>query len=506
MQQSHAGRLKRAWLAGACGLAALLTGVGGCEMDSFMDSSAVGRFERTPTILPILNQLDVIDEPQIQPAGLSEVQPEDLVPEVREYVIGPGDLLTVTVFELIQENVEAVQTRRVNNLGQIRLPVIGTVVSAGKSPTELEDEIIDVLQRKDVLHDPTVSVVVQEPRQNTYSIVGEPRYGGTAFGTFSIIKDDFRLMDAIALSQGIPGNIKTIYVYRQVALYKQPSPAADAAEQPSQMPPAPQTSAQTEKATSELIDDLLAGVDQGPPAAATEPSVETQPAPEMIESTLEQPSAEGGAWVNVGGKWVQAPAAQQPSGEAPAASAEMAPAAAEGAAEAMPEAESPRQAVLTQRIIQIPYDKLIAGDMRYNVVIRPGDIIRVPPPALGNVYVEGQIARPGTYGLPGDGDLTIKNLVAAAGGLGALAIPERVDLIRRIDKDREAWVRINLRSIYNGTQPDLFLKPNDQVIFGTNFFAFPLQVVRSGFRVSYGFGFLLDRNFGNDVFGAPPGS
>lgn len=502
MQQPQAGRATKTWLMAACGLAAFLTAVSGCEMDSFMDSSAVGRFERTPTILPILNQLDVIDEPQVQPAGLSDVQPEDLVPEVREYVIGPGDLLTVTVFELIQENVEAVQTRRVNNLGQIRLPVIGTVVASGKSPTELEDEIIDVLQRKDVLHDPTVSVVVQEPRQNTYSIVGEPRYGGTAFGTFSIIKDDFRLMDAIALSQGIPGTIKTIYVYRQVALYKQPSPAADAAGQPTEVPPAAPTSAQTEKATGELIDDLLKGVDEEPMPAATEPSVQTQPAPEMIESTLEQPAAEGGAWVNVGGKWVQAPTAQQPTAEAPAgATADSSAGAA--VTEAAPVEPARPQPALTQRIIQIPYDKLIAGEMRYNIVVRAGDIIRVPPPELGNVYVEGHISRPGTYGLPGDGDLTLKNMVAAAGGFGPLAIPERVDLIRRIDKDREAWVRINLRAIYNGTQPDLFLKPNDQVIIGTNFFAFPLQVVRSGFRVSYGFGFLLDRNFGNDVFGAP---
>jgi len=353
-----------------------------------------------------------------------------------------------------------------------------------------------------------VSVVVQEPRQNTYSIVGEPRYGGTAFGTFSIIKDDFRLMDAIALSQGIPGNIKTIYVYRQVALYKQSSPSAEGAGAGAETPPAPPTEAQAEKATKELIDDLLAGVDQGPPPAATEPSVETQPAPEMIQSTLDQPSAEGGAWVNVGGKWVQAPAAQQAPSAAPAPGVEVAAPLPEAEApdKAVGAAESDKRPLLTQRIIQIPYDKLIAGDMRFNVVIRPGDIIRVPPPALGNVYVEGQISRPGTYGLPGDGDLTLKNLVAAAGGLGALAIPERVDLIRRIDKDREAWVRINLRAIYNGTQPDLFLKPNDQVIFGTNFFAFPLQVVRSGFRASYGFGFILDRNFGNDVFGAPPGS
>ena len=50
-------------------------------------------------------------------------------------------------------------------------------------------------------------------------------------------------------------------------------------------------------------------------------------------------------------------------------------------------------------------------------------------------------------------------------------------------------------------QPNIFLKPNDSVIIGTNFFAAPLLVARNGFRMSYGFGFLLDRNFAFDVYG-----
>ena len=37
---------------------------------------------------------------------------------------------------------------------------------------------------------------------------------------------------------------------------------------------------------------------------------------------------------------------------------------------------------------------------------------------------------------------------------------------------------------------------------GTNFWATPLAVIRNGFRASYGFGFILDRNFQGDVFGA----
>ena len=61
-----------------------------------------------------------------------------------------------------------------------------------------------------------------------------------------------------------------------------------------------------------------------------------------------------------------------------------------------------------------------------------------------------------------------------------------------------------MRAIAEQSQPDIFIKANDRIVVGTNFWAFPLAVIRGGFRSSYGFGFLLDRNFGNDVFGAPP--
>ena len=45
---------------------------------------------------------------------------------------------------------------------------------------------------------------------------------------------------------------------------------------------------------------------------------------------------------------------------------------------------------------------------------------------------------------------------------------------------------------------------DDHIIIGTSWVATPLAIIRNGFRATYGFGFLLDRNFGNDVFGAPP--
>ncbi len=73
-----------------------------------------------------------------------------------------------------------------------------------------------------------------------------------------------------------------------------------------------------------------------------------------------------------------------------------------------------------------------------------------------------------------------------------------------VGDNREAAIRMNLGAIRHRTEPDIMLKANDHIIVGTNFWSFPLAVVRGGFRATYGWGFLLDRNFGNDVFGAPP--
>ena len=128
-------------------------------------------------------------------------------------------------------------------------------------------------------------------------------------------------------------------------------------------------------------------------------------------------------------------------------------------------------------------------------------------PEQGFVYAEGPgIARIGVYSLPQAGQLTIQRLVAAAGGLSEIAVPERVDITRRVGDKRQATVRLNLRAIYEGTQPDIVLKTDDLVNFGTNFWATPMANIRNGFRMTYGFGFLADRNFGSDIFGVPPES
>ena len=457
-----------------------------CEVNSFLDPSVVGRWERTPVVLPILDHLDVIDEPPAKTVGLTSVAPQDLVPDVSEYTMGPGDLVTITIFELIVPNVESVQTRRADELGVIRLPVVGAVKVAGLTPTQLERQLAKTLQQQGVIRDATVSVIVQEARQRTYSVIGEPSVSGTGIGTYTIPRSDFRVLEAMAMARGVPGRVKKLYIIRAAQL--QPGEAEAAADRPAA--DAPVASAD-ETARKDLLRRAELGIDaKSPPAiaapvAAAGESHTAPSTPELALDATQQPATK--SWVYRNGRWLQIDAAPK----APAA------ASATRAAQAPP-GEVPR---VTQRIVEVPYDKLLDGEMRYNIVIRPGDVIRVPAPVIGNVYIGGAIARPGTYSLPGERDVTLKQLVFAAGNLAPLAIPERVDLIRRIGDDQEATLRLNLRAIFDGTQPDVFLKPSDTINVGTNFVAMPLAIVRNGFRANYGFGFLFDRNFATDVFG-----
>lgn len=461
---------RKAGMIAAVTLSVAMLGIAGCEIDSWFDQTALGRWEATPVVLPILDQIDLIDEPPAKVEGYSEVLPEDLIPDISEYVLGVGDLVSISIYELRAPGAESVETRRVDELGNVRLPILGTLKISGKTPTQIEKELIALLVNRNILKEEnaTVSVIVQDGRQKTYSVIGEATGASSSnVGVFQIPKNDFRILEAIAQARGVPGATKRIYIIREVQLDKpKETHGSGGANQPEKITPTDPV---------ELIDEMMKGIDAepAPETGGNEPAPE---APPGLSSGLDDTDA---PWAYVDGKWVRVETGQaKPVTGKPGAS---------------------RGAV--QRVIEVPYARLIEGDLRYNIVIRPGDVIRVPAPVAGNVFLGGQIGRPGTYALPGDRELTLKQLIFAAGGLQPLAEPGRVDLIRRIGDSHEATIRLSTKAIFDGTQPDFFLKPNDSLNFGTSFIAYPINIIRNGFRYSFGFGFVLDKNFSEDVFG-----
>jgi len=156
------------------------------------------------------------------------------------------------------------------------------------------------------------------------------------------------------------------------------------------------------------------------------------------------------------------------------------------------------------RLIKIPADKLLAGDPRYNIVIKPGDSIFVPVDIVGEFYIMGNVNRTGPVPLTGR-PMNLKQAIAAAGGLGPLAWPKRCEIVRRIGRINEEIVMVDLDKIYNGEQPDFFIKPHDLINVGTHATSRWRAVLRNAFRATYGFGFVYDRNFADmDFVGTAP--
>ncbi len=545
---------------GAC--AALIFVASGCDYDSWMDPSRTGYFEHTPTSIPILRKIDVIEvEQDAFATEIGAPVAADLIPGNSEYIFASGDGIEVQINDLFQVDKAEQFRRTVDQSGKILLPIVGSIEVAGKSQSELVGAIEAKL--KPIIRDPRVDVTIVEGRAFTFTVDGQVRNSGV----YALQRPDFDIEQAVALAGGANEGARRIRIVRTLitsaddaaAVDAQPAPgstpsAAPAASVPAagSAPAAGPATAPGESATPS-VDDLLKQIQ---PPAATAPTEPSAPAPAPAPASA-PPAASPGALRSpamvVDVDQLEAPKVaetavvqtvqdvQTPPASVPATESryvfdtqkqEWVYVSAGSAGPASPDVglatpNSPDGAITgpaafasearplkkgkdfrlpngkRTRVILVDWAKLQQGDLTQNVLVRPGDKIHVESD-IGVVYIDGEIARPGVYNLPPIGELTLSRLVSAAGGLGQIAIPQRVDLIRKIAPDREAAIRVNLAAIRNKAEPDIVMRADDHIIIGTNFFATPLAVIRNGFRMTYGFGFLIDRNFGNDVFGPPP--
>jgi polysaccharide export outer membrane protein len=173
-----------------------------------------------------------------------------------------------------------------------------------------------------------------------------------------------------------------------------------------------------------------------------------------------------------------------------------------------PAPQIPTAKQTTTRVIKIPVDRLKGGDPRYDIVIRPGDRISVPVDVIGEFWVMGNVNKIGPQNITGR-PMTLKMAIATAGGLSELAWPKKVEVIRRIGRNKaglmqEETVMVDLDKIAKGQQPDFFIKQYDLINVGTHGTSYFLYVLRNAFRAYYGFSMTYDRNFATSDFGNQP--
>jgi polysaccharide export outer membrane protein len=510
-------------------LAAATLAGSGCalnETDGWLwDLSVVGRWEHTPTVVPVLDRIDVVEADSGDFVDVTPVQPDDLLPEPNPYRIGPGDGMIIVIEDIIAPGRPEGYERVVDAQGYIEIPQLGRILAAGRTQPELQLLIEQAIIDAGIDTSPLVNLQIPGQRGTTFSVFGAIQNPAR----YSIPYPEYRLLEALTDAGGLSPLIQKVFVIRQVPLSDSVTQGVQSS-MPANELARPRTTPRGAGQEAEDLNKLIQDLTEPPPGAlrsdpgfsafsdveqgrtsSTRHAVQlaelddSAPLIDLDDSGVSTPSANAntapptpvvaaGQWVFIEGRWLQVMASSATT-----------------SGSGLPEGPDPLAAgsgddqLVTQRVIEVPSGPLLQGMARYNIVIRPGDIIHVPPPDQGVVYAMGPgIQRPGTYNLPQNGRLTLTRLVAAAGGFSQIATPERVDLTRVVGDRGQATIRLNARAIFEGTHPDVRLKSDDMLNFGTNFFATPMAVIRNGFRMSYGFGFLVDRNFGNDIFGAPP--
>ncbi len=503
--------------------ALLLLCICGCNND-ILDPTQIGRFEPTPVVNVILDTLGVADEPSPVYEGAEDPRPEDLIEKPTDYALGSGDIIRVSIFELYNEGVSYVNDYTVTETGRVSIPDVGLVWADGLTESELEQEIADILS-PNIIKDPSVTVSLQGSQRRFFSIYGQ---GVAQSGRFGFPRYTFRLTDAIAQAGGIGDfNVSYVYVSRDVRqkdmasssqqdLFDLKTVEPDTKKLENEMLEIITPSAQragsgilitsAEMVTPQELEALAApdGID-----TPDEPAVR-QTADALLPSTPQSKRIE---WKFIDNKWVPV----EVEGDAVSA--------------LKPEVLKPEQFQPDQqqneddpgdfglndmsitetvtRVIIIPADRLLAGDPRYNIVIRPGDRISVPRDVVGEFWIGGNVNAPNAYALTGR-PINLKQAIITAGGLNQIAWPKKVEVVRRLGKNKaglmqEEIVLVDLEKIAKGLQPDFFIKPNDQINVGTNGASRWLAQLRNAFRATYGFGFIYDRNFavedvGNSAF------
>lgn len=109
---------------------------------------------------------------------------------------------------------------------------------------------------------------------------------------------------------------------------------------------------------------------------------------------------------------------------------------------------------------------LESGDPRYDVLVFPGDVVKVA--RAGVVYVEGDVKKPGGFMLKTNENISVLQAVALAEGLTRTAAGNHARIIRRNEATgaREE-IPIDLTKVLAGGLTDALLRPND-VVFVPN--------------------------------------
>ena len=152
-------------------------------------------------------RMDVSQMTAAQPVDLQSVQTVAAAPA--EYRIGVGDKLDVRVFQVEDLSFEELV---VDTSGNINMPLIGAVRSAGRTAGEMSSDIAERLAAR-YLRDPQVTVTVKEAASQKVTVDGAV----TKPGVYEM-RGSTSLLQAVAMAEGPTGvaDLTQVAIFRTI--------------------------------------------------------------------------------------------------------------------------------------------------------------------------------------------------------------------------------------------------------------------------------------------------
>lgn len=319
-----------------------------------------------------------------------------------DYVIGAGDLIQVSIFDVPELTREV----RVSQTGTIGIPLVPVRLHvAGLTEMQAEQKIAEILETNGLVTHPDVSVSVKEHKSKPITIVGAVVHPMVYEADRTVT-----LLEVLAEAGGVAGDASDTVIVTRPAL----DIPSDAAEPPEIGPEQPLPARAPGNA----------GIQNGSPPSSSSTAAS---APDSVSGKTGTSSA---------------------------------------ASTALPVPErtnSPVQAEpppLANTITVNLGELMESGDTRSNITLQAGDVVTVPH--AGIVYVLGAVSRAGGYVLSNDrSQMTTLKILALAGGMTRTAKSDKAVIVRKDNQGQQHQVFVDLKKVLNRQTEDLQLQPSD---------------------------------------------
>ena len=318
----------------------------------------------------------------------------------RDYIIGSGDLLDISVFDVPELSKEV----RVSQTGTISLPLIPVRLHVtGLSESQAEEKIAELLEANGLVSHPEVGVAVKEHRSQPITVVGAVQHPMVYQAD-----RDVNLLEVIAEAGGISNDAgDTVIVTRRRVM-----------------------------SLIEVVNPQT-GPTTVAPGSGEPPPLDSAATPEPMEKKADA-------------------SPQAPSFPSVEDMAHASPPATPATTDANSSPSNPDSTSITINL----NDLLETGDTRNNILLHAGDVVTVPH--AGIVYVLGAVTRPGGFVVSNDRtQLTTLKVLSLAGGLTNIAKTQHAVIIRKDDTGKQTETQVDLKKVLNRQSEDITMHPSD---------------------------------------------